>query len=712
MTEPDEALVQTDSVEEESAAATLPWKSIAWGTLLMTVFIVPIATSNFTWLGYELPFTYDMFGTVKVFALRFGLLACVAAWGWHLASAKDATLRRSPSDRLVLITLAWLTITSFFATHVPTAIFGEYTRNGGLLSFVLYAVLFWMTIQLSDRVARVRDFAKTLFWSGVIVSAYGVLQYAGLDPIQWQQVIFESRAFSTYGNPVLLGGFLMFFVPVSAALALSEPRRPWRAVWLAGTLLSIVALLLTFTRGAWIGGVTGLVVLGVIAWRQRVALDRFVDPAFAAVSAGVIGLVVWASARSSGRFSDVVQRLMTLFEFESGSGQTRIQIYRSAVTAIADRPFLGSGLDTFKLVFPAYKTKEFVAAAEYAGVADQAHSEPLQIAVTAGLPGLLLIGALLVSIGVISGRMLFRGADSSREVCAGSPGRILLGGLWAACAGYLVFLLVGISQPEITFLLWMCAGMLVAPYATDRPLPVLMRRSAFAAGLSVVCAVALLGSSVTLHADSQYLRGRLLSDAVRRMEAADAAVALAPYNHTYHTYRGAAHAESAFGEITRAHSSGLNPTSGMRSGFEAAVSSLEDAVEFCPSDRDSHLFLATAYNFGGRYLDPQYYIEALRVVDGAIVRMPNDPQLHYERAAALGALGRPTEAREELEEALGLEPRYAEAAVMLASIYAEVGDTDEALELLEKTESVAPDPTPVTQAIRAIEEGQPIETGR
>ena len=90
-------------------------------------------------------------------------------------------------------------------------------------------------LQYADRPARVLTLARALFWSSVVVAGYGVLQYVGWDPVRWGVSSFEAnRAFSTFGNPDLLGGFLVFSVPVALALALAE-RRTWhRLVYWAG----------------------------------------------------------------------------------------------------------------------------------------------------------------------------------------------------------------------------------------------------------------------------------------------------------------------------------------------------------------------------------------------------------------------------------------------------------------------------------------------
>ncbi|HET6498583.1 MAG TPA: tetratricopeptide repeat protein, partial [Coriobacteriia bacterium] len=129
---------------------------------------------------------------------------------------------------------------------------------------------------------------------------------------------------------------------------------------------------------------------------------------------------------------------------------------------------------------------------------------------------------------------------------------------------------------------------------------------------------------------------------------------------------------------------------------------LEEAVAFCPWDRDARYFLVTVYNFGGSNVDPVYHAQALTAVDEALERMPNDTQLHYERAVALRGLGRLDEALVEAQESVRLEPRFAEAAVLLAELLAESGDARGAIEVLEASQEVVLNPALVRDALEAL----------
>ena len=100
--------------------------------------------------------------------------------------------------------------------------------------------------------------------------------------------------------------------------------------------------------------------------------------------AGVfVALGIGIIARSLSNPSEVMnfgKRLGSIFDFGSGSGQTRVEIWRAAIAAIKERPILGWGADTFRLAFTKHKTAEYVQIMGGSSGADNAHDYPLQLA--------------------------------------------------------------------------------------------------------------------------------------------------------------------------------------------------------------------------------------------------------------------------------------------------------------------------------------------
>ena len=655
---------------------------IAWWSLLAMVFVVPVAMSNGTWLGrigfpVTLPLTYDQFDILKVFFQRVLTLVALGAWSWDLLS-RGGKIRRTPVDWLILGFLAWVTVTTITSIHPPTAFFGKYRRFEGLLSFINYAVIYFLVMQFADRPSRVKSLAQSLFWSGFVVAGYGILQRIGLDPVRWGDLPFEQfRPFSTYGNPDLLGGFLMFSLPVSLGLALAEEKLRMRLVYWVGFGMNAFICIVAFTRGAWIGGAFGIALMIAIAWRHSAKMSA-VDW-IPVTATGVFGLA--AIIRSLSSPDDVMnfsKRFVSIFQFESGSGQTRTQIWQAAASAVKARPVFGFGADTFRLVFPTYKPFEYVAAAGYLSVADNVHNYPLQLAAGIGIPGVLLLYAVFAWSAVRSFGIVFMKSDDTK--------RILVGAFWAACAGYLLQLMAGLSVTGNTFLLWTSMAVVLAPTASvitvKRP-----NWGNIAAGVIVFLVVAGIGYQfVILSADRAYLIARIGSSGPARTAAARQAVSLNPFNDMYRAEVGLALTDETFDALAAAQTAPdpRQAMAGVQAKFQEAEAALIAAISFVPSEYDNYVFLTNLYNVGGQTINPSYYQKAVGLAGVGVQLEPFGPALRVQRARALLALKRTDEAIKDLELAVKLDPVYLEAAQLLSSTYVDAGRTDDAIAMLNK----------------------------
>jgi O-antigen ligase len=558
-------------------------RRVAWWSLLAMVLLVPIAMSNLTALGISLPLTYDSFDIIKMSLERILGFVALGAWAWDLLR-RGGKVRHTPVDWLILALLAWVALSAVTSLHLPTAVFGKPRRYEGLLSFVNYALIYFLVLQFADRTARVLKLAQALFWSSVVVATYGLLQYAGRDPFDWGTLPFEvNRAFSTYGNPDLLGAFLIFSVTVAAALALFERRLGWRLVYWIGFGLNGMALIVAFTRGAWIGGAVALVVLGVVAWRQRAHLARIdLVPAGGFVAAGI--LVVVRSLSSANEVMNFGKRLASIFQFSSGSGQTRTEIWQAAGSAIKERPFLGWGADTFRLVFPKFKPVEYVRDAGGLSVADNTHNYPLQLATGIGVPGMLMFYGVVVWAGVRSFSTVFRRDDD--------PGRLLIGAFWAAAVGYLVQLLFGVSVTGVTFLLWIALAVALAP--TARLVEVRAPRWGMVAGAAVlaVCVAGIGYQGVVLAADNVYMKAQASTSAEQRIAHAKRAVRLFPYSQTYRWGLGVAYMDELkllLQEGSKAQQAGEDTApyyEASKQAFINAETAFNEAIAFVPDEYD------------------------------------------------------------------------------------------------------------------------------
>jgi O-antigen ligase len=670
-------------------------QKVAWIALHVLVFAVPLAMSNANWLaqapfkltGFALPLTYDQFDIIKVFVMRACALVGIGAWGFEFF-LKGGRLRRTKVDWLIVGFLGWVLLTSFTSISMATAFFGKYRRFEGFWSFLTYAVVFFLMVQLADRSVRIRSLAHTLVVSGGLVSFYGALQYFGKDPISWGTSLpFEfQRAFATFGNPDLLGGYLVFPLVISLAMALSDKRTLWRAVYWGVFVMTAFCWGASFVRGAWIGGAVALIALAVGAVIARAPWGVVDWSASGIVALAGTGFVV----RSLGNSNDVLNiwaRLQSIFVFDQGSAKTRFQIWEAAITAVKERPIFGFGADTFRLVFPHTKPVEYVKDAGYLSVADNVHDYPLQLAGGFGIVGFALLYGLF-------GWALYLGAPNAFAKGKGAE-RLIITGFWGAALGYIVHLMFGLSVTGSTVFLWMALALILAP--TARTVEVAPPKWGPAVGitLAAVAMAASIYNVVYIAADNYYLRAQFPRTGEDPVASNLTAIALNPFNDMYRSQLGQTYNRQMLQWIQQARTDqqgGKDPSASLaqaKSSFRLAERAFLDAIAFVPSEYDNYVFLTALYNQAGSYFDPSYFDQAIKTGDQGIAAEKFGPAVRFQKALALYNSDRIVEVIALLEETVKMDPNYTDPMIVLADAYKKQGQFDKARQQYQNVLAVA-----------------------
>ncbi len=673
-------------------------RHIAWWCILAMVFITPIIISNLSFLGIRMPLSYDQFDIIKLFSQRVLSLAALAAWSWDIL-LRGGRIRRTPVDWLILAFLVWVAISAVLSIHMPTALFGKYRRFEGWFSFLNYAVMYFLVLQLADRPRRILRLAQTIFFSGLVVGAYGVLQALGGDILSWGQLPFEAnRSFSTYGNPDLLAGFLMFGAFVSLGLAIAEKNLVWRGVYWFGFLLNALVIVTAFARSAWVASIPALAFFVLLAIRQK-ASWKLEDWVFAGVAGSGVTAFIVRSLSADNDVMNFAKRVVSIFQFDQGSAKTRFQIWSAAWEAIKDRPIFGFGPDTFRLIFPKYKPYEYVKDAGYLSVADNVHNYPLQLAAGIGVPGAVMFYSIMGWAAARSFKVVW-----SREQ---GPNRMVLAGLWAACAGYIVHLMFGLSVTGTSFLLWVCMAAVLSPTATSFEVKP-PRWGIAPAAIILVLALAGIGYQIVyMQADRAYLEARIASQGADRTLNTQRAVSLNPYNDMYRAEVGLALMDETIAGVnafTQAQGDEQQILyTQAQETFRRAEASLIETIEFVPWEYDNYVFLANLYNLGAQFFSPSYYEQALAIAEKGVEVSPHGPAIRLQYARALQGVGRNDEAIEQLEVAAPMDPAYHEVALMLASLHEGKGQIDDAIRVLRATQTYRPGLPGVAEKLQSLE---------
>ncbi len=199
-------------------------------------------------------------------------------------------------------------------------------------------VILWLLVD--DRPTELlRWTLPHLIAAGSIVAAIGVLQYVRKVPVpaQWldkdtESGIISTRAFSLFGSPNVLAGYLETIVPLGLYASLAESRPLRRAGFVVCTVVLGSGLLLTLTRAAWLS-TAGAFFVGFFLLRP------WLGAGFAAVASVLVLAVPTFRLRMS--------TLLSSEYIDKSNNLGRLFRWRQAFVNVMGHPLLGSGLGTF-----------------------------------------------------------------------------------------------------------------------------------------------------------------------------------------------------------------------------------------------------------------------------------------------------------------------------------------------------------------------------
>lgn len=431
----------------------------------------------------------------------------------------------------------------------------------------------------------------------------------------------EARLGLTYPRSLFLNknthaGFLnLVILPAAAAFMLV--RRPALVVAL-GFLLAVLGYSagLPASRGALLALLVGTGILAGVSWRS--------DRRARLVAAVLIIGIAYAAAGIAAGLGTRLGELPVV----ASSGSDRWYIWEGALRLLTHAPWYGEGLGTFGFIYPAYRHPLDASAGT------NAHNDYLQLLIEAGVPGLVLLVALILAVVWLGRRMLADPMLTARNrVEIGA----LLGGLAAVGTHSLVSF--NLYHPSFLLVTALYLGRLQELAGEGwRIWSLTPRRRLTTGAAGVVAALAIGGLTVA---------------------SAITVLAFEAYNE---------------GDLDRAAS---------------LVSRLPGWLPF--DDRIPYLeaSLVLGRHQGGEASDDQSASAAFGLILGRLSRAeqlnPLRPSIPYLRARARLALGPPADSDAVLvdfNKALTLRPRYFEARLRYAETLIALGRVQEAHGLL------------------------------
>jgi len=238
------------------------------------------------------------------------------------------------------------------------------------------------------------------------------------------------RAISFFPDPHMFSFYLGMIVPLSLGICLVKKEK--RFIWIIFLVLIIIADLLTFSRGGYLGLLVAAVFLLVWSWKY---LSRRACYIILILGTAIIGIMFI--------YGPVSQRFYSIFNLKEGSNLGRIETWKEASSVINRNWLTGVGIGSYPIaVKPSVQYREPI----------YAHNAYLDITADSGIFSLLAwVGFMIISIinQVKKGRsfiLLFFSGLSLVIFCIHS---LVETGIYSPAVLSLLFILTSFSNVEI-----------------------------------------------------------------------------------------------------------------------------------------------------------------------------------------------------------------------------------------------------------------------
>lgn len=372
---------------------------------------------------FLLPFLPDMAGLLLMYSLA-GIYLLGELFGEH------KELSPSPIDMpivLYFIVIVISTVTSI-------------TFAGSFRDLALHMGGLCFAFTMMNSIKEKNDFniiITTLIFTATLVSLYGLYQYVVGVNIEAAWLDVENnpdvrvRIFSVFQNPNILAEYLVMVIPLSVAVFWNTKNLFKKFVFLGTTLVMMLAVVLTMSRGGWVGFAFSALVF-VLLIEKRLLL--------AAIPI-IMGAIFFLP-------QTIMNRILSIGNFADSSNAYRIEMWQITRDIIRDYPIAGVGFghQPFKQVFETYiRTMPTF----------HAHNTYLQTMAEMGIPGFLVFMFLLFVIFKYGINHLVKSEDKYIKVMAAG----ILSGLGGVFAHGGVENILYLPRIIITF--WMMVGFLL-----------------------------------------------------------------------------------------------------------------------------------------------------------------------------------------------------------------------------------------------------------
>ncbi len=364
--------------------------------LFLVAGLTPLLFFNQTTEFYEMP---------KMVFLIVATVLLIGLWIFSWIVKGKIVFTRTPLDVPLLILLVVILISTFFSVSHSTAIYGNFPRvNGSAVSWVVYILLYFVTVSHLKDLAKIKMFLNVLYVSAILVAIVTLLAFFHVFlPLDFTKALNFTPTGSTFSTIA----FLMLLLPLPILSVINPNKYLPVPLAIALTILFGVTIALTGTVESIVALVIAFALCFFLSKPHQVRKTLF----FFLLPVVVIGLIAFfANVPFAG---NALQQYATNFPKEIQL--PFVDSWKVSISAFRDSPFFGTGPASYLFNFTAYKPVEFNTLPFWNFTFDTAYNEFLQVLGTLGIFGFLSVLLFCIMIIVTSWKNLAVDTQDARQ---------------------------------------------------------------------------------------------------------------------------------------------------------------------------------------------------------------------------------------------------------------------------------------------------------
>lgn len=356
-------------------------------------------------------------------------------------------------DKLLLMFWGLLILSTIFSIHKLNAIIGGFDRFEGILSFSTYFLIYFAAKYYLCYDKKIQKYSIYLT---IFVCVIGILQYYNFFNPFYEALNMKCRqnhACSTFTNSNFFGSFLSVIAPIYIALYITKGSKKYLLL----SLLSFYAIIICLARSSWVA-LAAVCLVGLIFVIKQADKQFFIRTLHVVIAFILIFMFIVcppafirdilpdSALNKFIQFGNDINSSLDSDGIPDSAGSGRIFIWKLAFKLIPKYPLIGSGPDTFLYASAAQEIEDvYTIFKNNHALADKAHNEYLQYAVTVGIPALIIY-------------LLFVGEILSKQKDILKNNVTLIFSL--AIIGYLVQAFFNISTIGVAPIFWLLLGLI------------------------------------------------------------------------------------------------------------------------------------------------------------------------------------------------------------------------------------------------------------